>query len=144
MLASFAMGIHSERFRAMTDQEIADEAIRNVAQIHDKPETYLKSILVKSVVKKFGDDPYAGAALLLPYPYHVILLFNIISQTLINQRFQYSHHHDDLKRPEGRLYFAGDHTEIIHGVMDSAIKSGIRAAIEIHNDEDWTELYSRT
>ena len=25
---------------------------------------------------------------------------------------------------EGQLYFAGDHTELMHGLMDSAIKSG--------------------
>ena len=44
--------------------------------------------------------------------------------------------------------FAGEHTEIQHAWMDTAIKSGVRAAAEIHLDEDWTKKrgvkYNRT
>jgi len=34
--------------------------------------------------------------------------------------------------------FAGEHTEFPHAWMDTAIKSGIRAAAEIHLDKDYT------
>ena len=71
ILASFAMGIHSERMRHLTDQEIIDETMKHVATIHDKPVAFLKSELVRGIVKKYGDDPYAGAALPLGFPYHV-------------------------------------------------------------------------
>lgn len=52
--------------------------------------------------------------------------------------FQFSRYQDDLAKPEGRLFFAGEHTDFPHAWMDAAIKSAIRAAAEIHMDEDWT------
>ena len=36
---------------------------------------------------------------------------------------QYLELYKDLARPEGRLYFAGEHTELPHAWMDTAIRS---------------------
>ncbi len=38
------------------------------------------------------------------------------------------------------MLFAGEHTEFPHAWMDGAIRSGVRAAAELHLDVDWTEL----
>ncbi len=45
---------------------------------------------------------------------------------------------DDLCKREGPIAFAGEHTEMVHAWMDTAIKSGVRAAAEIHLDTDWS------
>ena len=62
--------------------------------------------------------------------------------------FQFTAYQDDLSKREGPIVFAGEHTEIQHAWMDTAIKSGVRAAAEIHLDEDWTKKrgvkYNRT
>ena len=52
---------------------------------------------------------------------------------------QHTQYQDDLAKPEGRVYFAGEHTDIEHGWMDAAIKSGVRASVEMHFKSDWTE-----
>jgi monoamine oxidase len=38
---------------------------------------------------------------------------------------------DILKRPEGRVHFAGEHTSIYRASMNGAIESGVRASQEI-------------
>ncbi len=35
-------------------------------------------------------------------------------------------------KPEGRIYFAGEHTTLYHGWIQGAIESGIRSAAEIN------------
>jgi monoamine oxidase len=39
---------------------------------------------------------------------------------------------DELRRKEGRIYFAGEHTAEKRGWMQGALDSGLRAAKEIH------------
>ncbi len=39
---------------------------------------------------------------------------------------------DQLQQTEGRIHFAGDHTSVTRGWLQSALESGIRAAKEIH------------
>jgi monoamine oxidase len=38
-----------------------------------------------------------------------------------------------LKKPEGRIHFAGEHTSSPHAWIDTALKTGIREAVHIHN-----------
>ena len=35
-------------------------------------------------------------------------------------------------KPEGRIFFAGDHTTLYHGWIQGAIESGIRVAVEVN------------
>ncbi len=51
---------------------------------------------------------------------------------------QYTMVHDELAKAEGRVYFAGEHTDAPHGWIDTAIKSGVRAAAELHTGKDFT------
>ena len=39
---------------------------------------------------------------------------------------------DELRRKEGRIYFAGEHTASKRGWMEGALNSGLRAAQEFH------------
>jgi monoamine oxidase len=38
----------------------------------------------------------------------------------------------DIQRPEGRVYFAGEHCSLWHAWIQGALESGIRAARQIH------------
>jgi monoamine oxidase len=40
--------------------------------------------------------------------------------------------HQVIKRPEGRIHFAGEHTSLDHRWIEGAIESGIRTAFEVH------------
>ena len=39
---------------------------------------------------------------------------------------------EPLQRSHGRIYFAGEHTSILRSTMEGALRSGIRAAKEVH------------
>ncbi len=44
-------------------------------------------------------------------------------------------YHYDLRNPMyGRLFFAGEHTDVPHGWMDTSLRSGVRAAREVHEE----------
>lgn len=45
--------------------------------------------------------------------------------------YQYVDYAQELFKSEGRVYFAGEHTALPHGWIDTAIKSGLRAAQSI-------------
>ena len=89
MLASFTFGVQSKPLKPLSEQDIVDKTLQDVAQVHNQTVGYLKSILVQSVVKKWGDDPYARSAVMFGMPYHVkhhCLLnseFNIILDCLV-------------------------------------------------------------
>jgi monoamine oxidase len=37
----------------------------------------------------------------------------------------------EIRRPEGRIHFAGEHTSLLHASIEGALASGVRAAGEI-------------
>ena len=46
---------------------------------------------------------------------------------------QYTQIDDDLRKTEGRLHFGGEHTMSPHAWIDTAMKSGVRVALEAAN-----------
>ncbi len=40
----------------------------------------------------------------------------------------------------GPVVFAGEHTDFPHGWIDTAVRSGVRAAVEVHQAVDMTLL----
>ena len=46
--------------------------------------------------------------------------------------YQYEEFESVLKAREGRIIFAGEYTSSPHGWINTAVKSGIRAALEVH------------
>jgi monoamine oxidase len=40
--------------------------------------------------------------------------------------------HDAIVEPEGRVFFAGEHTSLHHAWIQGAIESGLRAAQQLH------------
>ncbi len=51
---------------------------------------------------------------------------------------QFTAYQDDLAKRVGPIVFAGEATEMVHAWIDTAIKSGVRAAEELHSGTDWT------
>ena len=45
---------------------------------------------------------------------------------------QEKRHYEEIKRPEGRVHFAGEHTSLDHRWIEGAVESGIRTANETH------------
>ena len=68
----------------------------------------------KGYVKAWSEDPYALAAVSAPAPGDVTKYLEL------------------LQKPEGRIHFAGEHTSILRSTMEGALRSGVRAAKEVH------------
>ena len=84
-----------------------------MALIHDIKYDELKKIFINGKVKKWDLDENALGAFAFLKPHQFSQIFH------------------DLRAKEGRLFFAGEHTDSPHAWIDTAIKSGVRAAKEV-------------
>lgn len=110
LLASYTWGQDASRWGAMGKDKRIDQALEDVAKIH--PEIHDEFELGAS--HSWYEDPYAAGA---------FALFEPEQQTRLQ---------DDIVRPEGRIFFAGEHCSLWHAWIQGALESGIRAAREIH------------
>lgn len=69
---------------------------------------------IKGHVKGWSNDPYALGGPSWPAPGDV------------------TRHLKNLRQPYGNIHFAGEHTTILRSTMEGALRSGVRAAKEIH------------
>ncbi len=110
LLASYTWGQDAQRWGAMDNETRLEEALEDVAQIHPQVlEEY-----EYGQTHSWSDDRWARGA---------FALFNPEQQTELQE---------DIVRPEGRIYFAGEHCSLYHAWIQGALESGIRAAKEIH------------
>ncbi|XP_042530377.1 L-amino-acid oxidase-like [Dipodomys spectabilis] len=118
ILASYTLDDDSLFFAAMDHSRVVDVVLDDLAAIHDCPREELRALCPYSMVKHWSQDPYAmgGFAFFTPY--------------------QYVDYAQELSRPEGQVYFAGEHTALPHGWIDTAIKSGLKAAKSIQEAVD--------
>ncbi|KAM9299326.1 uncharacterized protein PAF06_016378 [Gastrophryne carolinensis] len=116
LLASYTTGEDSEFFLPLSDEKCVNVVLQDLAAIHKRPVEELRAICPKAVVKKWTLDQYSMGAFAQFVPYQFGDLF------------------EHLSSPEGRLFFAGEHATAPHGWMDSAIKSGTKAARDVHRD----------
>ena len=123
LLASYTWGTDSLRFTGMSDEAVIEESLLGVAKIHNRPYSFVKELYMSGHVKRWTADENTLGAFLALKPY----------QTMAYQ--------NELSRSEEGIYFAGEHTESPHGWMDTAIKSGVRAAAEIHLDQDYSQSH---
>ncbi|XP_077313696.1 L-amino-acid oxidase-like [Lithobates pipiens] len=116
LLASYTLTDESSFFLSLSNEECIDIVFEDLAAIHLRSEKELRRLCPKAVVKKWSLDPYSMGAFAHFLPY------------------QYSNLFEYLAQPEGRIYFAGEHTSAPHGWIDTAIKSGLKAARDVHRD----------
>lgn len=114
VLASYTWGKYADRHGAMSDDDVINECLRDIAKIHQRSLDYVKQQYHTGVVQRWGSDHSTLAAFGMFDPY------------------QYQEMEDILKAPEGRVVFAGEYTATPHGWINTALKSGIRAASDVH------------
>lgn len=114
LLASYVHSADSNFFLSLSDEEIIDIILEDLSVLHQMPKEKIRSICSSSVIKRWSLDQYAMAGYTRFTPY------------------QYIESIQPLREPEGRLYFAGEHTSVLHGWIDSAMVTGLRAARAIN------------
>ncbi|KAM9469622.1 L-amino-acid oxidase-like [Clarias gariepinus] len=112
LLASYTVSDDAALFQGMSDDQLKFEVLNDLMKIHG---VHIQDLYIEGVVKKWGLDPYSLGAFAMFTPY---------------QQTQYI---DDLSRNEGRIFFAGEHTDMPHGWIETSMKSAIKAAININN-----------
>ncbi|XP_053271975.1 L-amino-acid oxidase [Pleuronectes platessa] len=111
LLASYTWADESLLFLGATDEDLKELVLKDLAAIHGE---YVRHLCTGVVVKKWSLDPYSLGAFALFTPY---------------QHLEYA---KELFKSEGRLHFAGEHTGFPHAWIETAMKTGIRAAINIY------------
>jgi monoamine oxidase len=110
MLASYTWSEDAQRWGSLTPEDRLVQALEDVAVIH--PQVIREFEVGASHM--WHDDEFAGGA---------FALFDPGQQTLL---------YDEIIRPEGRIYFAGEHASLYHAWIQGAIESGLRAAEAIN------------
>jgi len=110
LLASYTWGQDALRWEAMDPATRIEEALEQVAKIH--PE--VREEFEVGTSHAWYEDHYARGA---------FALFEPGQESLLQA---------DIQRPEGRVYFAGEHCSLWHAWIQGALESGIRAARQIH------------
>lgn len=111
LVASYTWSDDSAIFSGTSDEDIKEVVLSDLEQIHGRR---LRALCTGVLVKKWELDPYSlgGVTAFTPY-----------------QPLEY---YEELFRSESRIHFAGEHTALPHAWMETAMKSAIRAAININ------------
>jgi monoamine oxidase len=109
LLASYTWSQDALQWGAMDEETRLEEALQDVERIHPRVREEYE---VGASHAWYGDRWARGA----------FALFEPGQQSAL---------HADIVRPEGRIYFAGEHCSLYHAWIQGALESGIRAAREI-------------
>ncbi len=110
LLASYTWSQDALRWGAMDDETRLEEALDDVSTIHPR----IRDVYEVGASHAWYSDRFANGA---------FALFAPEQQTELQA---------DIVRPEGRIYFAGEHCSLYHAWIQGALESGIKAAQEIH------------
>lgn len=110
ILASYTWSEDAQRWGSLAPHERVLRALEDVAQIHPQ----ITEEFEVGASWMWHHDEFAGGA---------FALFDPEQQTLL---------HEQIKAPEGRIHFAGEHASQYHAWIQGAIESGLREAIAIH------------
>ncbi len=75
LLASYAKGASSAELSALSDDDLVEECLQQVARIHRLDYRHVRREFVGAAVKHWIKDPWAMGAFVLAKPYEVI--FNL-------------------------------------------------------------------
>jgi monoamine oxidase len=110
LLASYTWSQDAARWGAMDEETRLEQALDDVVQIHPR----IREVYEVGASHAWYGDRFANGA---------FALFAPEQQTQLQA---------DIVKPEGRIYFAGEHCSLHHAWIQGALESGIRAAREIH------------
>jgi len=111
VLASYTWADEAMTWNGLSNEDRIQFALKNLAEIFGDQVYYE---FVTGTSYSWVDDPFATGAVVAFEPGQESELFPYITL------------------PEGRVFFAGEHTTLTHGWMQGAIESGIRAAYEVN------------
>lgn len=110
VLASYTWSEDAQRWGSLSPEDRIDQALENLTVLHPQALSEFEA----GASKAWHDDEFAGGA---------FALFDPGQQTLL---------HEAIVEPEGRIFFAGEHTSLSHAWIQGAIESGLRVAHELH------------
>lgn len=112
VLASYTSSDDAALLQTLPDEELKALVLNDLVKIHGE---HIRHLCTGGTVKKWGLDPYSHGAFAIFTP------------------FQMRDYASVLVQPEGRIYFAGEHTGRPHGWIETAVKSALRAARDINS-----------
>lgn len=110
ILESYVNGPAAGRLAALSESGIVERTLRDAEKVHPAIRRHFEG----GAVKAWGEDPYALGHVSFPGPGDVSRFLPL------------------LRRSHERVHFAGEHTSIWRGTIEGALRSGIRAATEVH------------
>ncbi|XP_070592810.1 L-amino-acid oxidase-like [Erythrolamprus reginae] len=114
VIVAYVIADDANFFQALDTKSIADIVMNDLSLIHQLPKKEIQALCYPSVVKKWSLDKYAMGALTVFTPYQVQDFSELLATTV------------------GRIHFAGEYTTQVHGWMDTAIMSGLKAARDVN------------
>lgn len=114
LLASYTWSDAAAPFAGLSTEQTLRLALKDLAALHG-PVVY-RLWDGRGVVKRWAEDPHSQGGFVVQPP-------------LYGQEAE----DYDWAAPFGRIYFAGEHTALPHGWVETAVKSGLRAAMRINN-----------
>lgn len=111
ILASYTWDDDAHPWDSFDENMRLKYALKNLSTIHGEQVYYL---FMKGVSFSWANNPFSAGA------------FSLFKPNQIKELVPY------ISVPEGRIHFAGEHASSIHGWVEGAIESGIRAAYEIN------------
>ncbi|XP_074872924.1 L-amino-acid oxidase-like [Carettochelys insculpta] len=118
IVASYTWNDDANFFVPLTDEKCIDVVLEDLAEIHGESKDYLRFICDKYVIQRWNLDKHSMGAYASFTPY------------------QFVDYSGPLFQKEGRVHFAGEHTAQPHGWIDTAMKSAVRAARNIHKESE--------
>lgn len=112
ILESYVVGPSATELAQHSNQEIIDQTLQGLDKVHPGINNFYQQ--GNEHVKSWSSDPYALGGPSWPAPGDV------------NKYLQ------PLRQSHGRIHFAGEHTTILRSTMEGALRSGARAAKEVH------------
>jgi monoamine oxidase len=108
MLASYSWGQAARRLASLPHPERAAVVLQHLSRVH--PQLRQPGILRQTASWSWDNHPYSAGAFAWFMPGQHTALYRYVTA------------------PEGRIYFAGEHTSLAHTWMQGALESGLRAA----------------
>lgn len=110
ILESMVTGPKATVLGKVSEKELLSDILQDMKKIHPQINKHFQ----KGHVKAWGEDPFALGGISFPGPGDV------------------TRHLEPLQRAHGRIHFAGEHTSILRSSMEGALRTGVRAAREVH------------
>lgn len=110
ILESIISGPKAAAMGKMSEKDLLNKTLEDMKKIHPNVEKYYQ----KGHVLAWSEDPYTMGGVSFPAPGDV------------------GKYLKSLQSSHGRIHFAGEHTTILRSTMEGALRSGVRAAMEVH------------